>query len=95
MRRCSGSATQPRRHGDLSRGNFLTRGIANQANLDNQLEYRFNTGLLQHTTLFGLDLKHYKIDDCQGFGAAHLVNLLNPVYTPTARFNGAPYRMRR
>ena len=69
----------------LARGNFLTRGIANQGNLDSQLEYRFDTGPLQHTTLFGLDLKHYSIDDWQGFGAAPSLNLVNPVYTPTTR----------
>ena len=71
---------------------FLTHGIANQGNLDSQLEYRFNTGILRHTALFGLDLKHYGIDDWQGFGGATPLNLLNPVYTPTARFNGAPYQ---
>jgi iron complex outermembrane receptor protein len=74
----------------LSRGNFLARGIANQGNLDSQLEYRFNTGIFRHTALFGLDLKHYKIDDRQEFtvGAPPL-NLLNPVYAPTAAFTGA------
>lgn len=76
----------------LARGNFLTHGIANQGNLDSQLEYRFNTGILRHTALFGLDLKHYTIDDWQGFGGATPLNLLNPVYSPTARFNGAPYQ---
>jgi iron complex outermembrane receptor protein len=62
----------------------------NQANLDSQLEYRFNTGVLQHTALFGLDLKHYKIDDRQEFtfGAPSL-NLVNPVYAPTTAFSGA------
>ncbi|HMM90450.1 TonB-dependent siderophore receptor [Bradyrhizobium sp.] len=76
----------------LARGNFLTHGVANQGNLDSQLEYRFNTGILRHTALFGLDLKHYQIGDWQGFGGATPLNLLNPVYTPTARFNGAPYQ---
>jgi iron complex outermembrane recepter protein len=77
---------------NLARGNFLTRGIANQADLDSQLEYRFNTGILSHKALFGLDLKHYSIDDWQGFGGANSINLLNPVYTPTAQFSGAPYQ---
>ncbi|MBR0688526.1 TonB-dependent siderophore receptor [Bradyrhizobium manausense] len=76
----------------LARGNFFTSGVANQANLDNQLEYRFATGPLQHTALFGVDLKHYTIDDYQGFGAATSLNLLNPVYAPTATFSGAPYQ---
>jgi iron complex outermembrane receptor protein len=74
---------------DLTRYNFFTRGIANQANLDNQLEYRFATGAISHTALFGLDLKHYSIDDLQRFDAATSLNLLNPVYTPTARATGA------
>ena len=77
---------------NLARGNFLTHGIANQANLDNHLEYRFNTGIVRHTALFGLDLKNYSIDDWQGFGAATSLNLVNPVYAPTARFSGAPYQ---
>jgi iron complex outermembrane receptor protein len=77
---------------NLARGNFFTNGVANQANLDNQLEYRFATGPLQHTALFGVDLKHYTIDDYQGFGAATSLNLLNPVYTQTATFSGTPYQ---
>jgi iron complex outermembrane recepter protein len=77
---------------DLLRGNFYTNGRANQADLDNQLEYRFRTGALQHTALLGVDLKHYSIDDYQGFGSASSLNLVNPVYTPTAGFSGAPYQ---
>ena len=74
----------------LFRGNFLARGVANQANLDSQLEYRFNTGILSHTALFGLDLRHYRIDDRQGFTTAGVLplNLVNPVYAPTAYYNG-------
>ncbi|TAI67761.1 TonB-dependent siderophore receptor [Bradyrhizobium sp. Leo170] len=86
-----GYATTPAA-ANLARGNFVTRGIANQADLDSQLEYRFATGPLRHTMLFGLDLKHYSLDDWQGFGAAMPLNLVNPVYTPTAPFNGAPYQ---
>ena len=63
---------QQRHTATLARGYFLTHDIANQGNLDSQLEYRFNTGILQHTALFGLDLKHYRIDDWQGFGGAAL-----------------------
>ncbi|WP_262048708.1 TonB-dependent siderophore receptor [Bradyrhizobium sp. Bra78] len=77
---------------NLARGNFFTNGVANQANLDNQVEYRFSTGPFQHISLFGVDLKHYKIDDYQGFGGATSLNLLDPVYTQTAPFSGAPYQ---
>lgn len=79
--------------GDIARYNFFTRGIANQADLDNQLEYRFDTGALQHKALFGLDLKHYAISDYQGFSfGTPSINALNPVYTQIATFSGTPYR---
>lgn len=76
----------------LSRGNFFTHGEGTQADLDSQVEYRFSTGILSHTALFGLDLKHYSINDYQGFGGADPINLVNPVYSPTARFSGTPYQ---
>jgi len=73
---------------NLLRGNFITRGVANQGNLDSQLEYRFNTGILQHTALFGLDLRHYRIDDRQGFTCcAPAFNFVNPVYGNVAPLN--------
>ena len=79
--------------GDIARYNFLARDIANQADLDNQLEYRFDTGLLQHKALFGLDLKHYDISDYQGFSfGTPSINALNPVYTQIAAFSGTPYQ---
>jgi iron complex outermembrane recepter protein len=65
----------------LSRFNDYARDIADQANLDSQLEYRFNTGAVQHTTLFGVDLKHYQIHDLQSFDFnTPPLNLLNPTY---------------
>lgn len=78
--------------GDLARGNFFTTAKATQAQVDNQLEYRFGTGPVLHTALVGLDLKNYNIDDFQGFGAATSINVLNPVYQDTARFSGTPYQ---
>ncbi|QOZ26283.1 TonB-dependent siderophore receptor [Bradyrhizobium sp. CCBAU 51753] len=86
-----GWATTPAA-GDIARGNFYARGVANQFNLDNQLEYRFNTGPLQHTALFGVDLKHYAIDDRQGFGMGTNLNVFNPVYGVNAPFSGALYQ---
>ncbi|MGJ5176154.1 TonB-dependent siderophore receptor [Bradyrhizobium oligotrophicum] len=65
----------------LSRFNSFSHDIANQANLDNQLEYRFNTGGIQHTALVGVDLKHYRIDDLQSFAfGTPSLNLLAPSY---------------
>lgn len=86
-----GYATTPAA-ADLARGNFYTTGNALQFNLDNQLEYRFTTGALQHTALFGLDLKHYGIDDRQGFSFGTNLNLLNPVYGTNPPFGGTLYK---
>lgn len=69
-------------NGNFSRYPFATRGIANQANLDSQVEYRFNTGILSHTALFGLDMKYYSISDYQSYDfVAPPINAFNPVYT--------------
>ncbi|WP_439375795.1 hypothetical protein [Bradyrhizobium sp. DASA03120] len=43
------------------------KNTPNPTDLDNQLEYRFNTGPVRHTMLFGVDLKGYQIDDYQLF----------------------------
>ncbi|WP_049766139.1 TonB-dependent siderophore receptor [Rhodopseudomonas palustris] len=74
---------------NLTRFNFYAHDVADQATLDNQLEYRFATGALSHTALFGVDLKHYSIDDVQHFSFGTPLNLVNPVYTPTAVASGA------
>jgi iron complex outermembrane receptor protein len=86
----NGYATTPAA-GDMSRFNFLATDRADQATMDNQLEYRFSTGILSHTALFGLDMKYYNIDDEQKFNGATSINLINPVYTPTAQATG-PFR---
>ncbi|KZD24260.1 ligand-gated channel [Tardiphaga robiniae] len=68
--------------GDLKRYGFATRGIADQGTLDSQVEYRFTTGILSHTALFGLDLKTYSINDTQGTNPAYPnINALNPTYS--------------
>ncbi|CAN5128534.1 TonB-dependent siderophore receptor [soil metagenome] len=76
---------------NLTRFNFLAQNAADQGTLDNQLEYRFNTGAFSHTMLFGLDLKYYSIDDLQKFSFGTPINLINPVYTPTGEATG-PFR---
>lgn len=77
----------------LGRYNWYAKNTANQADLDNQLEYRFDTGPVKHTVLFGVDLKGYQIDDYQAFGfGVSSINVLNPSYgaaevpVPTAPF---------
>jgi iron complex outermembrane recepter protein len=76
----------------LSRFNSFSRDIANQANLDNQFEYRFNTGAIEHTALVGVDLKHYQIDDLQSFDfATPPLNLLAPTYGYDGGFPGTVF----
>jgi iron complex outermembrane receptor protein len=88
----TGSGYANQTTGDLARFPFGTRGIANQAQMDSQVEYRFNTGILSHTTLYGLDLKYYQISDRQAFAfTSGPINVLNPVYTG-ATLTAAPYR---
>jgi iron complex outermembrane recepter protein len=76
----------------LARGNFLVRSKGSQANMDSQLESRFETGPVSHKVLGGFNLKRFTLDDMQGFGDGAPISLINPVYTPTAPFSDAPYR---
>ncbi len=76
----------------LSRFNDVARDIANQGNLDTQLEYRFVTGPVQHKALVGVDLKSYEIADLQAFDfATPPLNLLNPVYGVPQGFPGTVF----
>lgn len=78
----------------LGRYNWYAKNTANQANLDNQLEYRFNTGAVRHTMLFGVHLKGYQIDDYQAFnfGTVPSINVFNPAYGFDIPLTGAPFR---
>jgi iron complex outermembrane receptor protein len=78
----------------LNRYNWYAKNTANQADLDNQLEYRFNTGPVKHTMLFGVDLKGYQIDDYQAFGfGVPSISIFNPVYgAAETPLPSAPFR---
>lgn len=78
----------------MARYNWYAKNTANQADLDNQLEYRFGTGPVTHTMLFGVDLKGYQIDDYQAFnfGTVPSINVLNPAYGVNVPITGAPFR---
>ncbi|MGY4488472.1 outer membrane receptor protein involved in Fe transport [Bradyrhizobium sp. LM3.2] len=78
----------------MGRYNWYAKNTANQANLDNQLEYRFNSGPVRHTMLFGVDLKGYQIDDYQAFnfGTVPPINVFNPAYGIDIPLAGAPFR---
>jgi len=80
----------------LSRYNWYVKDTANQADMDNQLEYRFETGPVKHTMLFGFDLKSYSIDDYELFesgapapNAVPPINILNPVYGYNVPFSSS------
>ncbi|MDA9436414.1 TonB-dependent siderophore receptor [Bradyrhizobium sp. CCBAU 51627] len=78
----------------LGRYNWYAKNTANQADLDNQLEYGFDTGPVKHTMLFGVDLKGYQIDDYQAFNFGTLppINVFNPTYGLDIPLAGAPFR---
>ncbi|WP_249780127.1 TonB-dependent siderophore receptor [Bradyrhizobium sp. dw_411] len=77
----------------LSRFNDFARDNATQGNIDNQLEYRFNTGPVQHTALFGVDYKHYYLADLQAFDfGTPALNLVNPVYGVFQGFPGTVFQ---
>ncbi|WP_245321961.1 TonB-dependent siderophore receptor [Bradyrhizobium sp. LTSPM299] len=81
--------------GDLGRYNWYAKDTANQADLDSQLEYRFDTGPVKHTMVFGVDLKDYRIDDYQifQFGTTPSINAFNPVYgLGSLPFTTTPFR---
>lgn len=86
-----GWATTPA-DANIMRGNFLAASKATQLNMDNQFEYRFSTGPFQHTTLMGLNLRHYAIDDKQGIGTGTDLNVLNPVYDVNTPYDGPLYQ---
>ncbi|MCA1404594.1 TonB-dependent siderophore receptor [Ensifer sp. IC3342] len=48
--------------------------------MDNQLEYKFETGALDHTLLAGVDAQKLRYHALAGGGAAPPINILNPDY---------------
>jgi iron complex outermembrane receptor protein len=77
----------------LSRFNDFARDDAYQGNIDSTLEYRFATGPVQHTALFGVDYRHYQLADLQAFDfATPALNLLNPVYGVAQGFPGTTFQ---
>jgi iron complex outermembrane recepter protein len=76
----------------LSRFNDFARDSADVGNIDTQLEYRFATGPVLHTTLFGVDYRHYELSDLQAFDfATPALNLLNPSYGIGLGFPGTTF----
>jgi iron complex outermembrane receptor protein len=55
----------------------------NSIAVDNQLEGHFTTGILSHTTLFGIDYRNTTSTDVNTSYSADPLNVFNPVYTNT------------
>lgn len=71
----------PPANATLGRFQFYAHDNATMGNLDNQLEARFNTGILQHKALIGVDYRNYRISDFQSSAfPSPSINILNPVY---------------
>ena len=76
----------PPENARLARGNFVTTPKANLFTVDTQGEARFVTGPVRHTVLVGVDYKHFRLNDEQGYEQGESFNLLAPStghYTPT------------
>ncbi|MGI3899522.1 MAG: TonB-dependent siderophore receptor [Janthinobacterium lividum] len=76
---------------ELARFNFITTPRVHEVTVDNQAQASFDTFVASHTLLLGVDYKHYKLDDNQGFASAPSFNLLNHNYnvvtaSPTSRY---------
>lgn len=71
--------------GILARGNSITTPKLGLFNIDNQLEWKFDTGPLAHTFLFGVDYKRFDLNDEAGYAAGPSLDLLDPVYVNPGR----------
>lgn len=66
-----------------SRYTGYVHDLLQSAIVDNQVEAKFRTGPVQHTTLVGVDYTWSKFRDMQGFGGGVSdLNLLAPAYLP-------------
>lgn len=64
----------------LPRFRFAHDTAVDTFTVDNQIEGSVETGALNHTLLFGLDYRYYKIDETQHFGGGTGIDIFNPVY---------------
>lgn len=64
----------------VNRSNFPFNEKVASLNIDNRLQAKFDTGVLDHTVLLGLDYRHYTINSVFGFSSAPPIDVFNPVY---------------
>ena len=64
----------------VNRAIFDSFGKVHGFNLDNQLQFDFQTGFAKHQALFGLDYQHVAANSVQAFGTAPDLDIFNPHY---------------
>lgn len=62
----------------LNRNAFVSDESLTNVTIDNQIEVEFDTGSLNHTTLFGFDYQWRRWSQDAGFGSAPTIDFLNP-----------------
>jgi iron complex outermembrane recepter protein len=74
--------------GLLSRGGAEGNSTIGSLAIDNQFEGRFTTGILSHTTLFGIDYRRTSFKDTGASYSTGKLDVFNPVYTNSWVYNG-------
>lgn len=76
----------------IDRFAYLARASANTFTVDNQAQFKFATGALQHTLVFGLDYVH-SVDQWAENDSTSMssLNLYRPVYGGDVTFGGVDY----
>lgn len=64
----------------LDRSVFGSFGDLDGIAIDNQSQWRFDTGAVAHTLLFGIDYQDIEVGSVQTFGAAPSLDAFEPVY---------------
>lgn len=62
----------------LDRATFQEKALVNSVNLDNHVEYYFDTGVLRHKLLAGVDFRHLAEDYSCAFGSATSIDIYDP-----------------
>jgi iron complex outermembrane receptor protein len=76
----SGFLTDPTNQRTVSRSAFRNHDDWTADTLDTHLQFNFNTGIVSHTALVGVDWQRSTQDHATGTTAAPSLNVFNPVY---------------
>ncbi|WP_210528705.1 TonB-dependent siderophore receptor [Rubellimicrobium arenae] len=74
----------------LFRLGFILDSEATSLNNDLRIERTFTTGAVEHQLLFGLDAKHYELDEVQSYPAAGPLSASDPDYGTIPTDGGFP-----